>query len=154
MRTPTSEASRCADTTMPCSASIAKGASTGAIQRMAHSASAMAEPLSAALRRRGRGPRSGRVRWPLSNADDETRTPLTLPSPPASGWRGKFLATGELPYRLVQPLVVEGAFERGELVAELLVVRRRHARIEAFAVAPDFDKGEMVWGPVPLHDVV
>ena len=37
---------------------------------------------------------------------------------------------------LVQPLVVEGAFERGELVAEFFIMRRRHARIEGFAVAP------------------
>src|SRR5215469_3916993 len=145
MRTPISEANRCADTTMPCSASTAE-ASIGALERIADRASTMVRPLSAALRGRGRGPRSGRVRWSPSNADDETRTP----SPPA----GKFLATGQLPYRLVQPLVVEGAFERGELVAEFLVVRRRHTRIEGLPVPPHLDQGEMVRVAVPLHDVI
>src|SRR5215471_9172020 len=127
MRTPIFEANRCADTTMPCSASTAE-ASIGAFERIADRASTMVRPLSAALRGRGRGPRSGRVRWSPSNADDETRTP----SPPASGRRGKFLATGQLPYCLVEPLVVKGAFERSELVAKFLVVRRRDTRIEGF----------------------
>jgi hypothetical protein len=56
--------------------------------------------------------------------------------------------------RLVQPLVVEGAFERGELVAEFFIMRRRHVRIEGFAVAPYLYKAEMVRMSVPLHDVI
>src|SRR6516164_8105627 len=50
------------------------------------------EPLSAALRGRGRGPprRGGRVRWSRGDLRAVAPAPLTLPSPPASGWRGKF----------------------------------------------------------------
>ena len=59
-----------------------------------------------------------------------------------------------LPHGLVQPLVIEGAFERRQLVAKFLIVRRRYTRIEGFAVAPYLDQGEMVRVPVPLHDVV
>ena len=50
-----------------------------------------AKPLSAALRGRGRDPRRrrGRVRWPGNGARIDGKAPLTLPSPPASGWRGR-----------------------------------------------------------------
>src|SRR5271170_1979333 len=57
------------------------------IEEMGH------QPLSAALRGRGKGPprRGGRVRWPSGGAGAAAPAPLTLPSPPASGWRGKIL---------------------------------------------------------------
>ena len=56
--------------------------------------------------------------------------------------------------RLVQPLVIKRTFERRQLVAKLLCMRRRHAGIEGFAVAPRLDQREMIGVPVPLHHII
>jgi len=58
------------------------------------------------------------------------------PLPPRAGGKGISFLGLKLFNRLVEPLIVESAFERGELVAEFFIMRRRHARIEGFAVAP------------------
>src|SRR6476661_2483828 len=100
MPTPTSDASRCAETTIPCSASTA-GADTAAVKAVSviDNAKIAIRPLSAALRGSG----------------CDGAAPLTLPSPPASGRRGEISGAGEssaqnLANRLVQPLVVKRAF--------------------------------------------
>src|SRR5690242_3379468 len=113
MRTPTSEARRCADTTIPCSASTASGAA------------ARASPISAA---------------------EKASAATTARASVAAGRNG-------LANRLVEPLVIEGAFERVQFLAELLGVRGRDAGIEGLAVAPTLEQGEMVRAVVLLQYV-
>src|ERR1700750_875230 len=74
MRTPTSEARRCPDTTMPCSASTAEleAASAASADGSAANTIPVTKLLSTALRRRRR---------------DLRQRPLTLPAAPANGWR-------------------------------------------------------------------
>src|SRR5208283_957441 len=84
--------------------------------------------------------------------------PPPCPLPPQAGGEGKFLwrertGTAKLPHRLVQPLVIESAFERVQLLPEFLGVRGHNARIEGFAVAPALEQGEVVGAAVLLQHV-
>src|SRR5215472_13949505 len=54
---------------------------------------------------------------------------------------------------LVEPLVVEGAFERVELLPELPGVGSHDAGIEGLAVAPALEQGEMVRAAILLQHV-
>src|SRR5216683_7942379 len=55
--------------------------------------------------------------------------------------------------RLVEPLVIEGAFERVQLLPELLGVRGHDAGIEGLAVAPALVEGEVVRAVVLLQHI-
>src|SRR6516225_8643287 len=52
---------------------------------------------------------------------------------------------------LVEPLVIKGAFQRVQLVPEVLSVRCGRAGVEGLAVAPRLDQGKVVGVTVPLQ---
>src|SRR6516165_1802681 len=86
------------------------------------------------------------------------RQPLTPPLSPRAG-RGRDPRSGRvrgsaLADRLIEPLVIKGAFERRQLLAKFLGMGRRCAGIEGFAIAPRLDQGEMIGVPIPLQHVV
>src|SRR4029077_4402891 len=88
---------------------------------------------------------------------------LLTPQHKRHGW-GSSSATESIPglcrqygepsaHRLVEPLVIEGTFERVQLLPELLGVRRHDAGIEGLAVAPALVEGEVVRPVVLLQHI-
>jgi len=55
--------------------------------------------------------------------------------------------------RVVQPLVIEGAFERCQFLPEVAGRRGHQALVEGFAVAPALNQGEMVQVAVHLQNI-